>query len=129
MFPAARRRLKRADGAWPPVSTASLRKPLLVALEAAGLEGHLTTHGLRRTFNDLMRQVSSGEVVRSIMGHVTERMTEHYSHVRSDEKADAVARILRLVHPSAKVGTQVGTSRRNGKRPVEGGASNRPISS
>jgi integrase len=47
-------------------------------------------HGLRRTFNDLLRQVSSGEVVRSIMGHLGERMTEHYSHVRGDEKAIAV---------------------------------------
>ncbi|MEY4514882.1 MAG: hypothetical protein RLZZ450_7004 [Pseudomonadota bacterium] len=102
-----------------PMHKKALRKPLLVALEAAGLEGHLTTHGLRRTFNDLMRQVSSGEVVRSIMGHVTERMTEHYSHVRSEEKADAVARIVRLVHLSAKVGTQVGTKGRNEKRPAE----------
>jgi hypothetical protein len=47
-----------------------------------------------------MRQVSSGEVVRSIMGHVTERMAEHYSHVRMAEKADAAAKVLRLVHTS-----------------------------
>jgi hypothetical protein len=41
----------------------------------------IPVHGFRRTFNNLPRQVASGEVVRSMTGHVTERMTEHYSHV------------------------------------------------
>lgn len=69
-----------------PMHKKALRKPLLAALEAAAVEARLTTHGLRRTFNDLMRQVSSGEVVRSIMGHVTERMTEHYSTLEATRK-------------------------------------------
>ena len=52
-------------------------------------------HGLRRTFNNLVRQVATGEVVRSMTGHVTEAMTEHYSHVELEEKRRAVATVFR----------------------------------
>lgn len=110
VFPAARRRLPRPDGSWPPVSTSSLRKPLMAALAAAELSGRITTHGLRRTWNNLLRQVTAGEVVRSITGHVTERMTEHYSHVHQNEKAQAATRALSLVQPLPKPGTLTGTS-------------------
>jgi hypothetical protein len=41
--------------------------------------------------------VASGEVARAITGHVTERMTEHYSHVDVGEKKAAVEGMLRLV--------------------------------
>ena len=61
-------------------------KPLKRALEAAGVERRVTFHGLRRTFNNLARQTASGQVVRAITGHVTEAMTEHYSHVGGEEK-------------------------------------------
>ena len=58
-----------------------------------------------------MRQVTSGEVVRSITGHVTERMTEHYSHVESEEKRQAANKVLRLVYPSpVRSGLEGGTS-------------------
>jgi len=46
------------------------------------------------------------------MGPVTERMTEHYSHVRMEEKASAAARVCASSIPR-------GTRRRNEKRPVE----------
>ena len=75
----------------------SIRKPLRRALAAAGVTRRQTVHGLRRTFNDLVRQVASGEVVRAMTGHVTERMTEHYSHVAATEKAAAVARVFRVI--------------------------------
>lgn len=91
-----------------PMHKKSLRKPLLAAMEAATLEERLTTHGLRRTFNDLMRQVAGGEVVRSIMGHVTERMTEQYSTIRRLEKAEAATRVLRLVRGQAESGDSGG---------------------
>lgn len=110
VFPAYRRRLKHPDGYWPPTSTSSLRKPLLEVLAAVDLEGRITTHGLRRTWNNLLRQVSAGDVVRSITGHVTERMTEHYSHVGRNEKAQAATRALSLVRGDRlEVGTLVGT--------------------
>lgn len=77
-------------------STASLRAPLHAALKAAKIDRRQTVHGLRRTFNNLVRQFASGEVVRSMTGHVTERMTEHYSHVEIEEKRAAVTAALRL---------------------------------
>jgi hypothetical protein len=44
-------------------------------------------------------------------GHVTERMTEHYSHVESDEKQQAASDVLRLVFPPpARSGTCGGLS-------------------
>jgi len=111
VFPAASRRKKGASDVWPPVSTSSLRKPLRATLARVELEGRITTHGLRRTWNNLLRQVTAGEVVRSITGHVTERMTEHYSHVGRDEKAHAAQRALSLVQkPTPQVGTEVGTA-------------------
>lgn len=101
-----------------PMHKKALRKPLLLALAAAKLEDRLTTHGLRRTFNDLMRQVSTGEVVRSIMGHVTERMTEHYSHVRMTEKADAAAKVVRLVHSTPRQTVDAGMDERTERKTV-----------
>jgi len=67
----------------------------------SGVGGRITTHGLRRTLNNLTRQVSTGEVVRSIIGHSTERMTEHYSWIELDEKRAAITGVLRLVEGSA----------------------------
>lgn len=67
------------------------------ALPKAEIERRLTAHGLRRTFNDLARKVTSGEVVRGIMGHSTEAMTQHYSHIAADEKIAAGASVVRLV--------------------------------
>jgi hypothetical protein len=45
----------------------------------------------------LVRQVTTGEVVRSITGHVTRQMTEHYSHIAVAEKHAAVNQVLCLV--------------------------------
>jgi hypothetical protein len=54
-------------------------------------------HGLRRTFNNLSRQVAGEIVTRSITGHVTQAMTEHYSHVAGTEKLASAGQIVRLV--------------------------------
>ena len=62
-----------------------------------GVDRRFSSHGLRRTANDLIRRVASGEVARAITGHVTERMTEHYSHVDTGEKRAAMEGVLRLV--------------------------------
>lgn len=97
-----------------PTAAQVVRKPLLKvldALNAVDADGvdHLTVHGLRRTMNNLLRQVTHGEVVRAVTGHVTERMTEHCSHVGQSEKAAAVAQVVSLVRP-ARSGTSGGTS-------------------
>jgi integrase len=73
------------------------RKAFVDCLKVVGLDRRFTSHGLRRTANDLIRRVASGEVARAITGHVTTRMTEHYSHVDTGEKSAAVTGMLKLV--------------------------------
>jgi len=51
------------------------------AFKLAKITKRVTPHGLRRTFNNLARQVTGDIVTRNITGHVTAAMTEHYSHV------------------------------------------------
>lgn len=87
----------------------SLRKPMRAACRTLGLDRRQTIHGLRRTFNNLVRQVATGEVVRSMTGHVTEAMTEHYSHVELEEKRRAVATVFRdLATESGRSGGRSG---------------------
>jgi integrase len=83
----------------PKMSTA-IGKAWRACLAAAGIDERFTVHGLRRTFNDLARRAGvDGVVTRSLTGHVTERMTEHYSTVGEDERRGAAVAVLRLVHP------------------------------
>ncbi len=96
----------------------TLRKPLMKALKAAGIKHHVSPHGLRRTFNNLCRQVTTGEVVRSITCHSTVAMTEHYSHVGVAEKRGAILKVIGLV---AESGGSGGGSK---AQPKEGGAKN-----
>jgi integrase len=76
-------------------------KAFEACLKEIGVDRRFSSHGLRRTANDLIRRVASGEVARAITGHVTERMTEHYSHVDTGEKKAAVEGMLRLVKGGA----------------------------
>jgi hypothetical protein len=53
---------------------------------------------MRYTFTDLTRLADVEPVVRrSLVGHVTERMQRHYSHVGLAEKHAAVAGVYQLV--------------------------------
>lgn len=61
----------------------------------------VTPHGMRRTYNDLVRRVAAREVVKAITGHTTDTMLEHYSRVDAAEKAAATARVLEMVRPAA----------------------------
>lgn len=99
---------------------ASLRKPLERALQAAGIHDRFTLHGFRRTWNNILRQVASGAITRSMIGHATEEMFLHYSHIEREEKQGAVDRALALVD-GAKVehrveGSQPGDDARNVSR-------------
>jgi integrase len=93
------------DSGWVfPSKTGTLRTPggLWKAwrgcLQASGITERFTVHGLRRTFNDLTRRAGvDGIVIRSLTGHVTERMRDHYSSVGFDERHAAVASVHRLV--------------------------------
>jgi hypothetical protein len=56
-----------------------------------------TQRGLRRTFNDLARVARVESIVtRSISGHATERMQEHYSTVNGTEQRAGIARVIAL---------------------------------
>jgi len=97
-------------------ASSSVQKAWRVCCEAAGITGRFTPHGLRRTFNDLARRAGVDAVVtKSLTGHVTERMREHYSTVGLDEKRAAVAGVGRLITGRSErssgdqVGTEVGT--------------------
>jgi integrase len=67
------------------------------ALKGCGITKRVSVHGLRRTFNNLFRQVADDIVTRSITGHVTAAMTEHYSHVDAREKLQAASKILSVI--------------------------------
>ncbi len=70
---------------------ASLRKPLARATDEAGIEQHVSPQVLRRTFNTLMLSQGVDHIIlRSLMGHSTEAMTEHYAGVRLEAKRNAV---------------------------------------
>ena len=79
-----------------------MRKAFLDCLREMGLDRRFSSHGLRRTANDLLRRVATAEVTRAITGHVTAAMTEHYSHVDAAEKQAAVEGMLRLVQNASQ---------------------------
>ena len=67
-------------------------------MAAAGISALFTVQGLRRTFNDLTRRAQVDPIaIRSITGHVTEDMREHYSTVNLDEKRRAVAAVVQRI--------------------------------
>jgi hypothetical protein len=88
-----------------------------------GLKKKFTPRGMRRTFNDLARVANVEAIVtKSISGHLTEQMREHYSTVSPVEQRESIGRLLRLVKSSESGlastpsltdadGTQTGTHR------------------
>jgi integrase len=75
-----------------------LTKPFVAVTEEMRLGYSFTPRGMRRTFNDLARAASIEAIVtRSISGHLTERMQEHYSTVRGPEQRDGIARVVHLM--------------------------------
>jgi integrase len=109
---------RHADSGWvfpsqagkPHHNASGMGKAFAACLSDIGVGRRFSSHGLRRTANDLIRRVASGEVARAITGHVTERMTEHYSHVDVGEKKAAVEGMLQLVRGGAS-DRENGTSR------------------
>jgi integrase len=85
--------------------TGQIRKPLRQAAKQVGIGRRITPHGLRRTFNNLVRQVEADAIViRSITGHSTEQMREHYSHVGVEEKQRAQHRVVALTRKGGSLG-------------------------
>lgn len=77
------------------------RKAIMKCCTEAGISHRFSVHGFRRTFNNLVRKVAEGVVVRSTTGHASEDMTDHYSWVDAEEKRSAVASIVALVQSAA----------------------------
>ncbi len=86
-----------------------LAKPFAAIGAELGLTFRLTPKGMRRTFNDVARQAGIHDVVtRSISGHQTEQMQQHYSTARDDEKREALARVHGLMNGTPVVGVGKG---------------------
>jgi len=69
--------------AWP------LSAVLRDACKDAGVKIRFTPHGFRRTWNNIARRRAGGVVVRAMIGHASEAMTDHYSLVDREEKRAA----------------------------------------
>jgi hypothetical protein len=81
-----------------------LDKPFAAVSTEMGLGFRLTPRGMRRTFNDLARTAEVQDLVtRSISGHATERMQDHYSTVRGDEQRRGIAKVIHLVTARASM--------------------------
>jgi hypothetical protein len=90
-----------------------VRKPFRDVLEELAKNealGHSAPHHprFRRTMKNLLRQQTQGEAVRSVTGHVTVRMTEHYSHVSRDEESTAMEKVFSVVRPAKVPAVKVG---------------------
>lgn len=78
-----------------PRQRGSLKKALKLAQVEAGIEQHVTTRVLRRSYNTLMRSMGVDWIVlQSMMGHSSDEMTSRYSGVRLEEKRGAVLRLI-----------------------------------
>jgi integrase len=80
-----------------------LNKPFATVSEAIALGYAFTQRGMRRTFNDLMRTAQVEAIVtRSISGHLTERMQDHYSTVSGAEQRASIAKVIDLMTPQER---------------------------
>jgi integrase len=104
-------------------SQAFLKKAFAKVGELTGLSKRFTPRGMRRTFNDLMRVAHVEAVVtKSISGHMTERMREHYSTVTPDEQRRSIGNVVSLFGPRPSgEGSGEGT-RKSGEGSQAGGS-------
>ncbi len=76
---------------------AVLDKPFKAVRKALGLRKRVTPRAMRRTFQDLARAAEVKDVVtRSISGHLTEGMQEHYSSPWESEQREGLAKVVDL---------------------------------
>lgn len=93
------------------MDASAFRNTLRRACEALRIDP-VTPHDLRRTANSWMiEQGVSGSIVRAIMGHVSERMTDRYYHASNEAKQTAIETISAQLSPS-----RAGVTRRLGRR-------------
>ncbi len=74
-----------------------LNKPFAQVSDEMGLGYNFTQRGMRRTFNDLARAAKVEQLItKSISGHATDRMVEHYSTVSGAEQRESIAKVVGL---------------------------------
>jgi hypothetical protein len=72
-------------------------KPIVATAEKAEIKNHRSPYFMRRTFQDLCRAASVHDfVARSISGHATVAMQQHYSSVNGTEVRDGLAKVISL---------------------------------
>ena len=75
-----------------------LDKPFAAVSREIGLTKHFTPRGLRRTFQDLARAASVESLIqKSISGHATDAMKDHYSTVSPHEQRAGIGRVIGLL--------------------------------
>jgi integrase len=78
-------------------SASCLDRPLREVTDEAKIKKHLTPRFMRRTFQDLGRAAQVHDfVVRSISGHATAIMQEHYSTVNGEEVRAGLAKVISI---------------------------------
>jgi integrase len=78
-------------------SVSFLKKAFATVGRLIGLKKSFTPRAMRRTFNDLMRLARVEAVVtKSISGHITDRMREHYSTVTPEEQRRSIRNVVNL---------------------------------
>lgn len=99
-----------------PLASARISGALRAAREEAGILARFTSHGLRRTLTDLLRRARVDPVIaKSLVGHATDRMREHYSSVLPDEARETAERVSALLFD----GVVEGPSGASGRGPSE----------
>lgn len=79
-------------------SRSGLDKPFASICKELKIDFRVTPRAMRRSFQDLMRASGvEGLITRSISGHTTEKMQEHYSTVQPAEQRAALERAVEMV--------------------------------
>lgn len=103
-------------------SPTSLRKVLCLLREHVGFETRVTPQVLRRSYNTLLMTAGVDRIVlRSIMGHTSEAMTERYSGVGMDIKQGAVSRLFSIEQLGSGLGPAPTTCDLGGESTAETG--------
>lgn len=93
-------------------SESFLKKAFATVGRLVGLSKKFTPRGMRRTFNDLMRIAKVEAIVtKSISGHLTDRMREHYSTVTPDEQRESIGNVVQLFGRQSGEGSGEGHTR------------------
>ena len=93
-------------------------------LKAAGIKKHITPHGLRYAFNDMLRRSGIDPIsARALTGHITEQMQEHYSSLQLDDKRAAIARFAEHLKSTQVEGLVEGRLKKEARPAGTGAAS------